>query len=410
MLSALVERDQGQASGVAIAALTGMAGTGMAGTGKTALAVHWAHQIADRFPDGQLFVNLRGSDPSGTPVAPADAVRGFLTALGVPAALIPPGTDGRAALYRSLLADRRMLVVLDNAQEAEQVCPLLPGSPGCLVLVTSRNRLTGLAAADGAHLMILGVLAESESYDLMALSLGSARVVAEPVAVRELIALCGGLPLALRDVAARAVARPGLPLAALAAEIRDERRRLDVLETGESATSVRMVFSWSRAKLGDRASRMFRLLGAHPGPDITSSVAASLAGLSREQACLALAELWLRFLLGDIASAGQHLDEAIELAGQLGDRRLRALAGLSRACVLQAQDRVLEAILQARQALRLYQAIGDPRGEVRALYAIGWHLIQHDDHQQAITFSSRALMVCRESSVPQPPGRGRCHS
>ena len=162
-LSALVEPGLRETSGVVIAALTGMAGIG-----KTALAVYWAHQVADRFPDGQLFVNLRGSGPSGTPVMPTDAVRGFLTALGVPPARIPADTDGQAALYRSLLAGRRMLIVLDNAQDAEQVRPLLPGSPGCLVLVTSRNRLTGLAAAEGAHLITLGVLTEAESRELLA--------------------------------------------------------------------------------------------------------------------------------------------------------------------------------------------------------------------------------------------------
>jgi DNA-binding SARP family transcriptional activator/tetratricopeptide (TPR) repeat protein/plasmid stability protein len=560
-LSALVERDLREPGGVVIAALTGMAGIG-----KTALAVHWAHKVASRFPDGQLFVNLRGSCASGTPVRPTDAVRGFLTALGVPPARIPPDTDGQAALYRSLLADRHMLIVLDNAVDAEQVRPLLPGSPGCLVLITSRNRLTGLAASQGAHLIIHGILTEAESRELLTRNLGG-RAGAEPVAVSELIALCGGLPLALCDVAARAVARPGLPLAAVAAEMRDARRRLDVLETGESATSVRMVFSWSRAKLGDRASQMFRLLGVHPGPDITDSAAASLAGLPREQAYLALAELcdehllteyvpgryachdllrsyaveevmnreseadrlaavrrvfdhylhaarmasgflcpyetgvprdrllpgvmleeiagpaqaaewfaneqhvllamigqaaeggyapyawelpwvigwyfqdeacwqrlaaaqesslavaarlgdlaglakarqhlgWLRFLLGDITSAGEHLDEASKLAGQLGDGRLGALAGLNRAYVLHAQDRIWEAVVQARQALRLYHAAGDSRGEARALYAIGWYLIQYGDHQQAIHFSSRALAVCREYFHPARPSLG----
>jgi DNA-binding SARP family transcriptional activator/tetratricopeptide (TPR) repeat protein/DNA-binding XRE family transcriptional regulator len=553
VLSVLAERDLREAKGVVIAALTGMAGIG-----KTALAVSWANQVAGRFPDGQLFVNLRGSGPSGTPVMPADAVRAFLTGLSVPPARIPPDTDGQTALYRSLLAGRRMLIVLDNAQNAEQVRPLLPGSPGCLVLVTSRNRLTGLAAAEGAHLIPHGVLTDAESRDLLASHLGAGRAMAEPVAVSDLIALCGGLPLALCDVAARAAARPGLPLAPLAAEMRDARTRLDVLETGEPATSVRMVFSWSRAKLGDRAWRMFRLLGVHPGPDITGSAAASLAGLAREQASVALAELcdehllteyvpgrytchdllrsyaaeevaaresegdrraavrrvldhylqaatvasgflcphhtavtwispqpgvmpaeiggpaqaaewfeneqhvllamidraaegghapyawqlpwvvgwyfrgetcwqrlvaaqeaaltvaaglgdlaglatarqhlgWLRFLLGDLASASHHLDEAIRLAGQLGHERLRALASLSRAYVLQAQDRLLEAMVQAVQALRLYHAVGDPRGEARALYAIGWHLIQLSEYRQAVHFSSRALMVCRAS-------------
>lgn len=295
-LSALAERDLRQASGVAIVALTGMAGIG-----KTALAVHWAHQVTDRFPDGQLFVNLRGSGPSGTPVMPTDAVRSFLIALGVPSARIPPDTDGQAALYRSLLVGRRMLIVLDNAQNAEQVRPLLPGSPGCLVLVTSRNRLTGLAAAEGAHLMTLGVLSEAESRDLLTSHLDAGRAMAEPATVSELIELCGRLPLALRDVAARAVARPGLPLATLAAEMRDARKRLDALETGEPVTSVRVVFSWSRASLGSLSSRMFRLVAIHPGPDITVPAAASLAGLPPEQAHLAVAELCDQHLLTECA-------------------------------------------------------------------------------------------------------------
>jgi DNA-binding SARP family transcriptional activator/transcriptional regulator with XRE-family HTH domain len=552
-LSALVERDLEQASGVVIAALTGMAGIG-----KTALAVNWAHQVADRFPDGQLFVNLRGSSPSGTPVMPTDALGGFLTALGVPPARIPLDADGQAALYRSLLADRRMLIVLDNAQDAEQVRPLLPGSAGCLVLVTSRNRLTGLAAAEGAHLMTLGVLTEAESRDLLASNLGTCPVRAEPVAVSELTALCARLPLALCDVAARAVARPGLPLAALVAEMRDARSRLDALETGEPVTSVRMVFSWSQARLGSPAARMFRLLGVHPGPDITVPAAASLAGLSPGEASLALAELcdehlltehlpgrytchdllrsyaaeeagtreseadrraavrraldhylhaglvasnflyppqaevtwtpsqpgvtleeiggpgpaadwfeneqhvllamirqaaeggyapyawelpwitgwyfrdeaswrilaaaqesalavastlgdcaglamarqhlgWLRFLLGDFVSVDRHLEDAVELARQLDNGRLRALAGLGRAYLLQWQDRILEAMIDVGQAPRSCDAVTDPQGEARALYMIGWYLIQLGDHQKAAHFSSRALMAYRES-------------
>ncbi len=291
-LSALVDQDLTRTSGVVIAAVTGMAGIG-----KTALAVHWAHQVADRFPDGQLFVNLRGSGPSGPPVTQADAVRGFLTALSVPPARIPRDTDWQAALCRSLLADRRMLVLLDNAHDAEQVRPLLPGSPGCLVLLTSRNRLIPLAAAAGAHLITLGVLTKAESHGLLASQLGAERAAAEPAAVREMAALCGRLPLALRDAAARAVGRPDLPLAELAAEMRGTRRRLDALETGEPVTSVRTAFSWSRARLGGSASRMFRLLGVHPGPDITTPAAASLAGLSPEQAYLALAELYDEHLL-----------------------------------------------------------------------------------------------------------------
>lgn len=294
-LFGLLERDSGETGGVVIAALTGMAGIG-----KTALAVHWAHRVADRFPDGQLFVNLRGFS-SDAPVMPTEAICSLLTALGAPPARIPPDTDGQAALYRTLLVGRRMLIVLDNAQNAEQIRPLLPGSPGCLVLVTSRNLLLGLAAAEGAHLITLNVLTDSESRDLLSMNLGGERAMAEPVAVSELIALCSHLPLALRDVAARAVARPGLPLSALATELRDAGSRLDVLETGEWATSVRVAFSWSRAKLGDQAARMFRLLGVHPGPDVTVSTAASLAGVQRGQAYLALTELCGEHLLTEYA-------------------------------------------------------------------------------------------------------------
>jgi tetratricopeptide (TPR) repeat protein len=285
-LSALLDRASQQASGVVIAVLTGMAGIG-----KTALAMNWAHEVAARFPDGQLFVNLRGFFPVDTPVPPAEALRGLLTALGVPATRIPADTDGRAALYRSMLASRRMLIVLDNAQDAEQVRPLLPGSPGCLVLVTSRNTLTGLAAAEGAYLLTLDVLPEGEAYSLLVKVLGAERVIAEPEAVSELIAHCARLPLALCNVAARATAHPGLSLARLVSEVGDEQGRLDALETGEPATSVRVVFSWSRTRLSEFAARMFDMLGLHPGPDITVPAAACLAGLNRSQAYLALTEL-----------------------------------------------------------------------------------------------------------------------
>jgi DNA-binding SARP family transcriptional activator/DNA-binding XRE family transcriptional regulator len=286
VLSRLLERASQEADGVVIAALTGMAGIG-----KTALAVHWAHQVASRFPDGQLFVNLRGFGPGGTPVTVLEALGGFLVALGGPPERIPATTDSRAALFRSMLASRRVLVVLDNAPDAEHVRPLLPGSPGCLVLVTSRNQLTGLAAANGAHLLTLRDLGYGESYSLLTKILGAERVIAEPAAVGELIALCARLPLALRDAAARAAAHPGLPVATLAGEMRDERSRLDALETGEPATSVRMMFSSSRARLSELAAWMFQMLGVHPGPYLTVPAAASLAGLDWTHAYLALAEL-----------------------------------------------------------------------------------------------------------------------
>ena len=264
---------------------------GTAGVGKTTLAVYWAHQVASLFPDGQLYVNLRGFDAAGAAVTSAEAVRHFLDGLGVPAQRIPADLDAQAALYRSLLARRRMLIVLDNARDPAQVRPLLPASPGCLVLVTSRNQLTGLAAADGANLLTLDVLTDTEARRLLESRLGTERVTAEPAAVTELAGLCARLPLALVITAARAVTRPSLSLAKLAAELRGAGARLDVLGTGDPATDVRTVLSWSCLQLSAPAARMFRLLGVHPCPDISAPAAASLVGLPPGQAREALAEL-----------------------------------------------------------------------------------------------------------------------
>ena len=256
---------------------------GTAGVGKTALALHWAHQVADRFPGGQLHVNLRGFDPSGTPATPAEAVRGFLDALGVPPERIPAQPDAQAGLYRSLLADKRMLIVLDNARDEPQVRPLLPASPGCLVLVTSRSQLSGLAAADGARLLSLDVLAHGEAMQLLTGRIGVGRTAAEPDAVTEIATLCADLPLALAVTAARAAARPAFPLAALAGELRDAAGRLDALDAGDPAASVRAVFSWSYQQLSGESARLFRLLGLHPGPDISVPAAASLAAVDTAQ-------------------------------------------------------------------------------------------------------------------------------
>ncbi|HEV2451177.1 MAG TPA: tetratricopeptide repeat protein [Streptosporangiaceae bacterium] len=264
---------------------------GTAGVGKTALALHWAHQVAGRFGDGQLYVNLRGFDPSGVPMAAADAVRGFLDALGVPPDRIPLQPEAQAGLYRSLLAGRRMLVVLDNARDERQVRPLLPASLGCLVIVTSRNRLGGLAAADGARLLSLDVLGHDEAVRMLAARIGAVRAAAEPAAAAEIVALCGRLPLALAVAAARAEARPDFPLAAVAAGLRDRDGRLDALDAGDPGSSVRAVFSWSYRQLSTPAARMFRLLGLHPGPDISPAAAASLAAADESQARHLLAEL-----------------------------------------------------------------------------------------------------------------------
>ncbi len=270
---------------------------GTAGVGKTALAVYWAHQVADRFPDGQLYVNLRGFDPSRQVMDPAEAVRRFLDALHVPPERVPADLDAQAALYRSQLAGRRMLVVLDNARDTAQVRPLLPGAPTCLVLVTSRNRLTGLIAAAGAHPVSLDLPSAAEAWELLARRLGGDRVAAEPEAVEEIITACARLPVALAVVAARAAIQPHLPLHVLADELRDTRLRLDALVGDDPHTDVRAVFSWSYHALTPDAARLFRLLGLHPGPDISAPAAASLAGVPTSTVRPLLAELTRTSLL-----------------------------------------------------------------------------------------------------------------
>ena len=265
--------------------------SGTAGTGKTALAIRFGHQVAKRFPGGQLYVNLRGLDPATPPMEPAEALRLFLDALGVPPHRIPADTEGRSALFRSLLDDRQMLIVLDNARNVAQVRPLLPGAPGSLVVVTTRNELTGLVAAEGAIPLTLDVLGDVEAHEMLARRLGRARVAAEPGAADEIIAACARLPLALSIAAGRAAGRPKRPLTELAAELHDARGRLDALEAGDAVTNVRAVLSWSYDQLSEPAARMFRLLGVHPGPDISLSAAASLAGMPRAAAGAALREL-----------------------------------------------------------------------------------------------------------------------
>jgi tetratricopeptide (TPR) repeat protein len=252
---------------------------GTAGVGKTALAVRWAHQVADRFPDGQLYVNLRGFDPGGHVMDPADAVRRFLDALNVSPERIPVDLDAQAALYRSQLAGKRMLVVLDNARDTAQVRPLLPGARTCLVVVTSRNQLTGLIAADGAHPITLDLLTDDEGRQLLIRRLGVDRVAAEPAAVEQIITRCAHLPLALALVAARAAVSPHSGLYVLAEELRDAGHRWQMLTGDDPTTDVQGVLSWSYQALTPDAARLFRLLGLHPGPDIAAAAAASLAGL-----------------------------------------------------------------------------------------------------------------------------------
>jgi DNA-binding SARP family transcriptional activator len=296
-LDGLATAAEGAARSVVIAVIGGTAGVG-----KTALAVQSAHRVADRFPDGQLYVDLRGFGPDGAPKPPGEVLGGFLEAMQ-PATGIPAGVEARAGLYRSLAAGKRLLVVLDNARDADQVRPLLPGSPGSMVLITSRDRLAGLAAAEGAPLLTLEVLAEAEARALVVARAGAGRED-EPEAVAEITELCGRLPLALALTAARAAARPALALAELAAELRDTRNRLDALDAGSPSASARAVFSWSHETLTPPAARMFRLLGLHPGPEIGVNAAASLAGVPLGQGRAMLDELARSHIAAEL-SAGR---------------------------------------------------------------------------------------------------------
>jgi DNA-binding SARP family transcriptional activator/tetratricopeptide (TPR) repeat protein len=303
---------------------------GTAGVGKTALAVHWAHRVADRFPDGQLYVNLRGFDPGESAMTPAEALRGFLDALGVTPQRTPAELDAQAGLYRSLTTGKRMLIVLDNVRDADQVRRLLPGGPGCLALVTSRNRLTSLVALEGADPLTLDLLGLDEARQLLAGRLGSARVLAQPRPVNEIITKCARLPLALAIVAAHAAADPALPLGVLAAQLGDAPSALDVLDAGDPAANVRAVLSWSYRMLSSTAAALFRLLGLHPGPEFALPAAASLAGVPVRHAGSALLELTRAHLLTE-RSPGRYAfhdllrSYAAELAQQIdGDAERHA--------------------------------------------------------------------------------------
>jgi DNA-binding SARP family transcriptional activator/tetratricopeptide (TPR) repeat protein/transcriptional regulator with XRE-family HTH domain len=275
--------------------------TGTAGVGKTTLGVYWAHHVADQFPDGQLYVNLRGFDASGRSTTPEEAIRGFLDSLGVRPDRVPAGLEAQSALYRSLLARKRMLIVADNALDEQQVRPLLPGAGENLIIVTSRSQLTGLIAVEGAHHVGLDVMSDTEAWQLLVDRLGTARLASEPEAADELIGLCAHLPLALAIAAARAAVRPASPLAAVAAGLRDTRARLDALDDTDPSARIRSVFSWSYQNLSVPGARMFRLLGVHPGPDISVQAAASLAAADVPQARILLRELAGSNLLAEAA-------------------------------------------------------------------------------------------------------------
>ena len=290
-LDAILGRDGERPAAVVLAI------AGAAGVGKTALAVRWAHRVADRFPDGQLFVNLQGYGPGAT-VSPLQALAQLLQGLGVTAEQVPTEVQAASGLYRSLLAGRRVLVVLDNARNAEQVRPLVPGSPGCLVLVTSRDRLAGLSATHSARRLTLGVLSPGEAVSLLGWVLGTQRVAAEPEAASELAAVCGLLPLALRIAAANLACHPDQSIAEYAAGLREGDRLGDLAVDGDAGLAVRAAFDCSLAALDLEAQRLFWLLGIVPGPDFPAEAAAALAAVPVPQA---------RWLLERLAAA--HLVE-----------------------------------------------------------------------------------------------------
>jgi DNA-binding SARP family transcriptional activator/tetratricopeptide (TPR) repeat protein len=317
------------------ALLTGTAGTsevaiaavgGTAGVGKTALAIHWGHRMRDRFPDGQLYADLRGHSP-GAPRAPLEVLAGFLHALGTPGNQVPANVDEAAARYRSLLSGKRILVVLDNAGEAEQVRPLLPGAPGCVVVVTSRSQLGGLVARDGAHWLRLDVLTTAEARLLLERMLGGQRVHTEPEPAAELAWRCGYLPLALRVAAANLTTRPQ-SIADFLAQWPAQDRLAALAVGGDPDSAVAASFDLSYAGLPDPARRMFRLLGLAPGPDLTAEAGAALAGMPVGQAAGLLRTLAWAHLL-DERVAGRYACHDL-LRAYAADRAVQEEVGADR--------------------------------------------------------------------------------
>ncbi|MFC0434656.1 BTAD domain-containing putative transcriptional regulator [Kutzneria buriramensis] len=263
---------------------------GMAGVGKTAFALHLAHEVGARFPDGQLYVNLRGYDPVA--VDPNDAVRDFLQALGVPAAQVPAEPEARLGLYRSLLADRRCLLLLDNARESAQVLPLLPGRSRSLVVVTSRGRLDGVVAATGARPITLDLLTRDDAVELLSRRIGAERIEAEPAATVAIVDHCARLPLALSIVSTRILAQSGgFPLADIVASLFGPGFSLDAFAASDPSVDIRAVLRSSYTSLSDGAARLFRLLALHPGPTVGVHAAASLAAVPAREAAALLREV-----------------------------------------------------------------------------------------------------------------------
>ncbi|MEU4223514.1 BTAD domain-containing putative transcriptional regulator [Nonomuraea sp. NPDC026600] len=325
--------------------------SGVGGLGKTWLALQWAHENAERFPDGQLYVNLQGFDPAADPVHPAVAVRSFLDALGVPPAAIPSDPEAQAAMYQSLTAGRRMLIVLDNARDTNHVTPLLPATPTGAVLVTSRRTLTGLITAHGARPLVLDVLTDAESRQLLTREFGGRRTEAEPQAVTALTRHCGGLPLALGIIAARAAVHPEFPLEVLAGELRQATTRLDALDGGELAVNLRAVLSCSRRALTPDAAHAFALLGRTTGPEISLAAAASLAALPVARTRALLRELADAHLMDEPVPGRYRMHDLVQLYAA----ELSAGLDTGSAALRRLLDHYLRTAHRADQALSPYR-------------------------------------------------------
>jgi DNA-binding SARP family transcriptional activator/tetratricopeptide (TPR) repeat protein len=371
---------------------------GQAGVGKTTLAVHWAHQVANSFPDGQLYLNLNGFGPAGPPLAEADAVSSVLEALAVPAARVPASLAGRIRLYRTLLAERRVLIVLDNAKDADQVRPLLPGGAGCLVVVTSRSPLTSLVALEGASALMLDVLSEPDARQLVAQRLGAARTPADHVATDQLITACARLPLALAIATALVATRSWPSLATIAATLANPDRRLDTLTAGDQAADLRAVFDWSYQALTGPAARLFRLLAEHPGPDISVAAAASLVGLSRVQARESLAELAGLHLLSETSCARFAFHDLLRL---YASEQLRALDSQTerQAAAERMLDHYLVTAANAARAIsptRDQLDLGSPAAGAQPeeltgeMEATAWLKAEHQVIMRMITYAAQA--------------------
>jgi len=305
--------------------------TGIGGIGKTALAVHWAHQVADLFPDGQVFLNLRGFESNAHPVSPETALRSLLTAFGVPAEDVPAGIEAQAALFRGVLADKRVLLILDNVRDEEQVLPLIPAAPGCLTVVTSRTRLTGLLVHTGAHSVGLGPLEVAETIELIEKLIGRSRIEAEPGAVAGLVALSDCIPLAASIIASKALVQPALSLTEIIKMFEEIPSPLDRFDTGDTTTSVRSLLSGSYRHLTDDGRRLLRFLGLHRGNRIDHAAAASLTALPLQNTRRALTDLERNHLVENVRPGQYSMHDlirsfAVELVNREEDEADRRLA------------------------------------------------------------------------------------